>query len=80
MTIKQVWITEMTERLVSMSMESATVEPEHMRLKVDDRDFPDKPTKRNPKRHVCVVGLLTREDLEMLRVEITRYLNGDVKE
>lgn len=77
MTIKQVWITEFNDNLVSLCMESKTVEPEHMRLKVEEMDFPDIPTKRNPKRHTCNVGLLSKEDLEMLRVEITKYLNGE---
>jgi hypothetical protein len=77
MAIKQVWITEFDAGLVSIAMESAIVEPEHMRLKVEEQEFPDKPTKRNPKRHTCNVGLLSIEDLQMLRDEITRYLNGE---
>lgn len=76
MAIKKVWIIEYNDNLVALGMESAIVEPEHMRLKIDENEFPDKPTKRNPKRHTCNVGLLSREDLEMLRVEITKYLNG----
>ena len=63
MAIKQVWITEFNDNLVSLCMESKTVEPEQMRLKVEEMDFPDRPTKRNPKRHTCNVGLLSREDL-----------------
>lgn len=77
MAIKQVWITRFNDNLVSISMESAVVDPEFMRLKVEEQDFPDKPTKRNPKRHTCIVGLLSREDLEMLRGKITEYLNGE---
>ena len=77
MAIKKVWIIEYNDNLVALGMESAIVEPEHMRLKIDENEFPDKPTKRNPKRHTCNVGLLSKEDLEMLRDEITRYLNGE---
>lgn len=76
MAIKQVWITEFSDDLVSLCMESKIVEPEHMRLKFEEMEFPDKPTKRNPKRHTCNIGLLSREDLELLRVEITKYLDG----
>lgn len=74
-TIKQVWITKHDGDLVSLSMESETVEPYYMKLKIEERIFPDKPTKKYPKRHTINIGLLSNEDLEMIVETINKYLD-----
>jgi hypothetical protein len=75
--IKSIWITKHDGGLVSLSMESEIVKPEYMRLKVEERAFPDIPTKRHPKRHTISVKLLSQEDLEMIVEIIEAYLDQE---
>lgn len=72
--IKHAWITHHEGDLVSLSMESETVEPEHMRIKVSEQAFPEKPTKKNPKRHTVCLKLFTLEDLIKLRDVLDDYI------
>lgn len=73
-TLKGVWITPHDAGLVSLSMESEIVYPEYMRIKVSEREFPDNPTKKSPKRHTISVKLLTIDDLKLLKNIIDEYL------
>ena len=75
--IKGVWITKHDGDLVSLSMESETVTPEYMRLKVEQRAFPDKPTQKNSLRHTISVKLLSVEDLETIVETIEAYLDRE---
>lgn len=74
MALKHVWITEHTRDLVSLSMESEIVDPEYMRIKVSEQVFPEKPTKKSPKRHTVCLKLFTEADLCYLRDVIDDYL------
>lgn len=73
--IEKVWVTEYDGGLVSLSMESKIVEPGYMRLKIEQRAFPNKPTKKYPLRHTINVKLLSLADLEMLEEAIGKYLD-----
>lgn len=73
--IKKAWITKHDGDLVSLSFESETVEPEYMRLKVEQRAFPDKPTIKYPLRHTVSVKLLSLGDLEMIVEAIEEHLS-----
>jgi hypothetical protein len=75
--VKNMWITRYDGDLVSLSMESETVKPEYMRLKVEERVFPDIPTKTHPKRHTISIKLLSVEDLELIMETIEAYLNRE---
>lgn len=72
--IKKVWVTKQESGLVSLSLESITPIPEHMRLKVKELAFPEKPTKEHPKRHTITISLLDIEDLELIQDTINAYL------
>ncbi len=76
--IKKAWITKHDGDLVSLSFESETVEPEYMRLKVEQRAFPDKPTIKHPLRHTVSVKLLSLGDLEMIVETIEEHLSKGI--
>jgi hypothetical protein len=74
--IKKVWVTEQGSGLVSISFESKIVSPVHMRLKVTELSFPDKPTKKFPKRHTIALKLLDMDDVELIVETLSAYIDG----
>ncbi len=74
MALRHAWITKHEGELVSLSFESETVDPEYMRIKVSEQAFPEKPTKKNPKRHTVCLKLFSEWDLCHIRDVIDGYL------
>lgn len=68
-TIKKVWITKHDGGMIDISIESKTVEPKGIRVKIQERfgkDF-----------HKVIIGLLDTEDLDMILEAIDSYLIGE---
>lgn len=75
--IKKVWVTKHEGELVSISFESETLEPKWMRLHIAEADFPDKASKKYPKRHTLCLKLLSEDDLQAISDTINDYLNQE---
>jgi hypothetical protein len=73
--IKKVWVTKQGKGMVSISFESTYALPEYMRLKIKELSFPDKPTKKFPKRHTICLKLLDMDDLELIIETLSAYVD-----
>jgi len=73
--LKKCWITPISDRLTSITFESEEPEREEKRLSSQTSLFPERPSPEDPLRHVIILGLVNREDLEKIRDTITTFLD-----
>jgi hypothetical protein len=72
--LKKAWITACatTDRLLTLSLESAEVDPEYRRLGTSGMVFPDRET--GGPRHVTTLWNLTEADLILLHQTVGAFL------
>lgn len=73
--LKKCWVTSINAHLTSITFESEEPAREEKRLSSQTMLFPERPTPENPLRHVIILGLVNREDLEKIRDTITTFLD-----
>jgi hypothetical protein len=72
--LKSAWITPHDADLASLTLESANPGIEYLRVNCTTHLFPENPNPEYPLKHILVIGLLSYNDLILLRNTIDKHL------
>jgi hypothetical protein len=77
MSLKKAWITKVTDRIASLTLESNNPDEVCNRIYFNEMLFPNNPSDQHPLRHTINLGMFNLEELEIIKNTIEDYLENN---
>jgi len=65
-TLRKAWLTEISDEVFSLTLESDDPEVEWMQVHASSHTFPKEPSERHPLRHTLCISTLAQHDVNIL--------------